>query len=110
MTKTVKLTPAVLRQLVKEEKEKFLAEKSGATSASEELDAPKPEEVDADEYADTLEKKVDHLAALKIKEAKLVAELDRVRKVQKKIRESVLRENKPKEAARAKPSKAAKSA
>jgi hypothetical protein len=44
MSRTVTLTPALLRRIVLEEKRKLQSE----------LDVPAPEEVDADGYADTL--------------------------------------------------------
>jgi hypothetical protein len=54
---TKKLTPALLRKIVMEEKQRVLAEK-----AAQFVDE-KPTEVDADEYADTLEKHEDFTVA-----------------------------------------------
>ena len=57
-----KLTPAILRQIVLQEKRKMMRETSDPVAAGiedpEKVDA---EEVDADEYADSLEKDIDHL-------------------------------------------------
>ena len=53
MATTRKLTPALLRRIVMEERQRVLQEKADAF-----LDA-KPTEVEADEYADTLEKHED---------------------------------------------------
>lgn len=66
----MKLTPSVLRKLVLEEVAKLKSEKLKADSAKE---------TDADEFADSLEKHVDMLKALKIKESKLAKELESVR-------------------------------
>ena len=54
---TKKLTPALLRKIVMEEKQRVLAEKAA------QLVNEKPVEVDADEYADTLEKHEDFTVA-----------------------------------------------
>jgi hypothetical protein len=67
MSSVVKLTPELLRKIVLEEKEKYEKDVKAA--------AKNTREVEADEYADTLEKKIDHLAALKIKESNLRREL-----------------------------------
>jgi hypothetical protein len=62
----MKLTQSYLKKIVKEEMSKV---------------APlaKSEEVDADEFADTLEKKIDYVKALKIEEARLAGRLNKVK-------------------------------
>lgn len=86
MSKPRKLTLPMLRRLVLEEKEKYEKDLKAA--------AKKTREVEADEYADTLEKKVDHLAMLKIKESKLVESLRAVRRQKDQIRQSLVQADK----------------
>jgi len=62
----MKLTPSVLRKLVLEEVAKLKSEKLKSGAAKE---------VDADEFADSLEHQVNALKAFGIKEAKLTKEL-----------------------------------
>jgi hypothetical protein len=71
--KSVKLTNEMLKRLVMEEAAKFGAEKSTEDAASD------TEEVDADEYADALEKKIDMYKALKIEERKVAKRLATLR-------------------------------
>lgn len=78
MSKTKKLTIPMLQKLIREEKEAFLADKKKFEKDVHDA-AKKTEEVDADEYADTLEKEVDFQAALKIKESQLVKSLNQIR-------------------------------
>lgn len=70
--KTYKLTTEALRTLIQEEAAKF-------TRDTPEEVADDVEEVDAGDLADTLEKPVNMMKALKIEEAKLVRRLARVR-------------------------------
>lgn len=65
----MKLSAKVLKQLVQEELGRF-----GKVKSVKDV-AKKTKEVDADEYADTLEKQVDQMKALKIEEGKLKARL-----------------------------------
>lgn len=71
-TKTTPLTADMLRKIVVEEMQKLHEEKK---LKSVEDKAKETKEVEADEYADTLEKHIDMLKALKVKEAKLRAQL-----------------------------------
>jgi hypothetical protein len=66
----MKLTPALLRKLVLEEVSKL---------KSDAVDNDAAVETDADELADSLEKHIDFIKALKIKESKLNASLKKVR-------------------------------
>jgi hypothetical protein len=79
--KVRKLTPALIRRLVKEEKEKY--EKDVKAAAS------KTKEVEADEFADTLEKHIDYMAALKIKEANLRKQLQQIAEQRKLVRAKI---------------------
>lgn len=99
MKKVVKLTTEMLKTLVKEESEKLMKERADLDKNLEDAHTLKlgksdeADEVDADEYADTLEKKIDWYKANKIKEAKLVRALAEVRKqgvlMKKKIAETL---------------------
>lgn len=74
--KVRKLTIGELKEMVLREKKRYLSEKALVE---------KPKEVDADEYADTLEKKVDYCKMLKLKEEKLRKELSDVQKARRVI-------------------------
>lgn len=88
-----KLTPALLRKIVLEEKNKMLREAaisndpvaSGKDHPSD-VDVP---EVDADGYADTLAHEIDHMKALKIHEQRLTAKLREIQEAKKRLRERV---------------------
>lgn len=68
----MKLSAKVLKQLVQEEVKKFGTPEDLTKKAKE------TEEVEADEYADTLEKHIDMMKALKIEEGKLKARLSKI--------------------------------
>lgn len=68
MAKNIKLTPALLKKLVLEEKRKIMETLEQNKEDSEKV---KADEVDADELADALEKDIDFIAALKIQESML---------------------------------------
>lgn len=69
----MKLTPKMLKQIIAEEAAKF-----GDMEDTEDR-ADDAEETGADEYADTLEKHIDYVKALKIEETRLVTRLAKVR-------------------------------
>jgi hypothetical protein len=71
--KTMKLTPRLLKQIIAEEAAKF------GDMEDVEKRAKDTEETDADEYADSLEKHIDYVKALKIEEARVVKRLSRIR-------------------------------
>jgi len=78
----MKLSSEVLKRIIAEEAAKFRASK--VRESKEQLksveDAAKDvEEVDADEYADSLAKHVDMMQALKIEETRLLRRLKKVR-------------------------------
>jgi len=77
-----KLTPALLKQIILEEASKLDADKKKHEKELVAV-AAKTKEVDADEYADTLEKEIDHAAALKVKEAVLRSKLRKVQEAAK---------------------------
>jgi hypothetical protein len=93
MSKSVKLTPALLRKIVLEEKARMIREASSdpiASGKAHPSDVSVPE-VDADGYAETLEKDIDHMKALKIQEARLAAKLKRIQEAKRRIRARVTR-------------------
>ena len=87
-----KLTPAILRKIVLQEKRRMMKETSDPVAAGiedpEKVDA---EETDADSYADSLEKDIDHMKALKVHERKLRLKLKKIQEAKKKIRNRVVR-------------------
>ena len=87
-----KLTPAILRKIVLQEKRRMMKETSDPVAAGvedpEKVDA---EETDADEYAGSLEKDIDHMKALKVHERKLRLKLKKIQEAKKKIRNRVVR-------------------
>ena len=82
MAKKIKLTPALLRKLVMEEKKKIQESLEQGEESVEKVDA---EEVDADEFADSLEKDIDHIAALKIQESILKRKYAKVKAAKKRL-------------------------
>lgn len=79
------LTPKLLRKIVLEEKEKIESVLSEMTGKS-----IKAKEVDADGYADSLEKKVDYAKLLKLKEQKMRKQLNRVVIYRKALAKKIL--------------------
>jgi len=70
----IKLTPNLLRSLIEEEVKGF-----GDMEDVEDR-AKDAKETDADEFADTLDKHIDYMKALKIEESRLTKRLEKVRK------------------------------
>ena len=86
MAKVKKLTTEMLRRLVLEEKAKYEKDLKKV--------AKKTKEVEADEYAHTLEKEIDHLAVLKIKEAQAKSDLKRIAEAKAKALKRVKKTSK----------------
>ncbi len=82
MANKIKLTPAMLRKLVMEEKKKIQEALEQGEESVEKVDA---DEVDASEYADSLEKDIDHIAALKIQESILKRKYAKVQAAKKRL-------------------------
>ena len=82
MANKIKLTPAMLRKLVIEEKKKIQEALEQGEESVEKVDA---DEVDASEYADSLEKDIDHIAALKIQESILKRKYAKVQAAKKRL-------------------------
>jgi len=74
-----KLTPSLLRKIIEEETAKF------GDMDDVEKRAKDTEEVDADEYADSLEKHLDYVKALKVEEARVVKRLVKIREVKQRV-------------------------
>ena len=72
-----KLTSEMLEKLV----EQVLNEKKN--EKAKKPISVKAKEVDADELADTLEKKVNHMKDLRVKEAKIIEALQKIREAKK---------------------------
>jgi len=77
MARVVKLSISNLKRLIAEEKAKL--------GAIKDVEKTKAKEVEADGFADTLEKDVDHAKALKVREAKLRRALKLVREQRVKL-------------------------
>ncbi len=87
-----KLTPAILRTIVLQEKRRMMRETSDPVAAGiEDPEKVNAEETDADEYADSLEKDIDHMKALKVHEKKLRLKLKKIQEAKKRIRNRVVR-------------------
>jgi hypothetical protein len=82
MKRIKKLTLNELKKMVLKEKAKMSSFGDGQKT---EKVAKKTPEVDADEYADSLEHKIDYLKVLKIKENKMRSALSNLRQKRQKI-------------------------
>jgi hypothetical protein len=89
MTKTIKLTPALLRKIVLEERARMMREAAGEDHFLSGDDRPEDveaAETDAADYADTLAQSIDYMKALKIHEQRLQAKLRRVQEAKARLR------------------------
>jgi len=83
----MKFTTTVLKKIIEEKVAKFKEAKLfGDMESVEDVDA---EEVDADEFADSLEHHVDHYKALGLEEARLVKRLSQIQEAKKKVAKKV---------------------
>jgi len=80
MAKNIRLTPALLRKLVLQEKKKIQEALEKGEESVEDVHA---EEVDAGDEADSLEKDINWMAALKIQESILKKKYAKVQKAKK---------------------------
>lgn len=94
MPRVIKLSVAALQKIIAEEKGK-LGPIGDVTK-----EPKKTKEVNADEYAGTLEKEIDHLKAMKVKEASMIKDLKKLRE-EMKLRASKINEAKSKRVAKA---------
>jgi hypothetical protein len=80
MPKVYKLTVGGLRKIIQEESQALKKEAAAFGEIRDvEKEAKKTREVDADEYADTLEKELNQLKAQKVQESKLLSDLKTLR-------------------------------
>lgn len=79
----MRISKQLLTRLIKEEKAKLEEEKKKEKSVEDV--AKDTEEVEAGDLADTLEKKVDFMKVLNIKEAKALKYLKKIREVKAKL-------------------------
>tara|TARA_B100000131_G_C17951047_1_gene546465 strand:- start:569 stop:856 length:288 start_codon:yes stop_codon:yes gene_type:complete len=93
MSKQIKrLTPRLLKQIIAEERAKLVRETSDPIADGiEDPSYVHAEEVDADEFAGSLEKDLDHLKVLKITESKLRKALSQVAKKRKVVSSKIKR-------------------
>lgn len=78
--KPIQLTPKMLRRLIEAEVKKGFGDMEDVEKREKDTD-----EVDADEYADALEKHVDYLKALKVEEKRLSTRLQRVKESRRRV-------------------------
>jgi hypothetical protein len=82
-TKAVPLTKKLLGSIIAEEMAGFGKEEDVEKRAKE------TEEVDADELADSLEKKIDMISALKIEEHRIVKRLAQIKEQRRRMLKSI---------------------
>ena len=80
-----KLSPRLLRKMIVEEATKIRKEVLEPGGEDVEKVAAKTDEVDADEFAETIEQDIDWMRALKIHERRLMKKLQEVKKAKKRI-------------------------
>jgi len=82
-----KITPNFLKKIIVQEARKLHLEtlETGVTDPEK----VKAEEVDADEFADSLAKDIDHIKVLKIKERRLRANLKKIQEAKAKLRRRI---------------------
>lgn len=80
----MKLTTEYLRTMIIEEMRKKFGKPKSTEDAAKET-----KEVSADELADTVEKKIDYVKALKIEESRLIKRLSQIKKEKQKIVEGI---------------------
>jgi len=90
MSRKKKLTPAVIRRLVREERAKLNETLELHLKHPSEA-AKKTREVDATKYADTLSKCMNYYQMCKLKEARLVEELKKVQEAKRELKKRLLK-------------------
>lgn len=79
----MRITKRELLKIIKEEAEDLFGKSNS--------ELKRAKEVDADDFADTLDHKINYIKALKIKEGKLKRSLRKVLEARRKIAESIVR-------------------
>ena len=88
--KVRKLTPARLRQMVLRERRR-LFESDPILKGIEDPEKVTADEVDADAFAGTLEKDIDHLKALKVHERRVRKKLKKIKEAKNRLKRRLLR-------------------
>ena len=85
MSKRVRrITPNFLKKVIREEARKLQTETSDPiASGVDDAEKVEAEEVDAAEYAGSLEKDIDHIKALKIHERRLIRKIAKIREAKR---------------------------
>lgn len=87
-----KITPEILKKIIIEEAKKI--QKEAALENAKRPEDVDAKEVEADEYADTLENQVNHYKKLKIHEEKLQKKLQQIKEAKLKIRKNIQKSSK----------------
>lgn len=90
MAKFRKLTPAILRSIILEEKEKLMSESDPIAQGIEDPAKISAEEVDASDQANALEKDIDFIKVLKIEESKTKKYLKKIQEAKAQIAKRLL--------------------
>jgi len=80
-----KMNPQMIKRMIVQEAKRLRMEVLETGKDDVEKAAKDTDEVDADEYADSIEQDIDWMKALKIHESRLVRKLREVRRSKKKI-------------------------
>jgi len=89
MSRQKRLTPAVIRRLVREERARL--NETLEMKLKHPSEAPKrTREVDATKYADTLAQCMDYYQMCKLKESKLIEELKNLQEVKRELKKRLL--------------------
>ena len=89
--RTKRLTPSLLRRIVLEERARILETSDPVAAGVEDPEKVSADEVPAEDLAQTLEKDIDHVKVLKLKERRLRKELKRLQERRRKIRARILK-------------------
>lgn len=93
MSRTMKLTPTLLRKIVLQERARMMREAAGdpIVTGAEHPEDVEASETEASELAGTLAQDIDYMKALKIHERRLAAKLRRIQEAKAKVRNRVVR-------------------
>lgn len=94
MSRTMKLTPTLLRKIVLQERARMMREAAGKDPIAAGVEHPEDvdaAEIAAEDLAGTLAQDIDYMKALKIHERRLAAKLKRIQEAKAKVRNRVTR-------------------
>jgi len=89
--RTQRLTPSLLRKIVLEERARILETSDPVAAGIKDSEKVSADEVSAEDLAQTLEKDIDHVKVLKLKERRLRRELKSLQERRRKIRSRILK-------------------